>query len=34
MAGGDWGMLTVLAALVALSLFLARKIGAELQRGR
>ena len=34
MARGDWGMLGVLTALVALPLFLARKIKAELLKGR
>lgn len=34
MAGGDWGMLGLLAVLVALPLLLAQKIGAELTRGR
>ena len=34
MAGGDWGMLGVLAALVILPLLLARKIGDELMKGR
>ena len=34
MARGDWGMLGVLAALVALPLLLARKIKAELLKGR
>ena len=34
MAGGDWGMLGVLAALVVLPLLLARKIRAELLKGR
>ncbi len=32
--GGDWGMLGVLAVLVALPLLLAQKIGAELIKGR
>ena len=34
MAGGDWGMIGLLILLVALPLFLARKIGEELARGR
>ena len=34
MAGGDWGMLGVLAALVVLPLLLACKIGNELTKGR
>ena len=34
MAGGDWGMIGLLVVLVALPLFLARKIGEELARGR
>lgn len=34
MVRGDWGMIGVLAALVALPVFLARKIKAELLKGR
>ena len=33
MTGGDWGMLGILATLVALPLILARKIGNELTKG-
>ncbi len=34
MESGDWGMLVLLAVLVALPLLLAKKIGDELTKGR
>lgn len=34
MQHGDWGMIGVLTALIIIPVFLARKIAAELQRGR